>query len=472
MSYGKKTILVSFSNFLQILTTFVLGIVLARVLGKLEFGKFQQLLLIITFLTSLTNGVPLALSYYYGKLDTSLEIKLLFKRFFSLTILVSLVLALLAILILPNVASLFENDFFVSYSSILAGILFFKIANSYFLNFHLLIEKLKYFLFVKVVYFGWIIVSLWLLWINVFPLKTMFFLMFVIELINFLLFLRFQTTYGFSIKNVLKREEANYILYIALGGMAGIFNVYIDKFMISGMLMPEAYAEYQVGALTIPFIGVLTASVVTVLTPEFSRLFNNNKSNEIVTKWKSATEKVTFYIIPIFTFCIFFGPELISSIYSEKFEISGLIFQIYTAKNLLAVIIFGGVMGAIGLQRYLLFTQIINATLNIIANYFLIRNYGAVGAAIGTLIVTYLGYIIPIYAIKQKINAGFLDYFPLKSWLKTMMLSVVFSVLTKVLLESLSFKVNILLVAPIYYIIIMSIQKVLFKNLSFNIKKL
>ncbi|MEM6523608.1 MAG: oligosaccharide flippase family protein [Bacteroidota bacterium] len=462
MSIKKNTVLVSFSNSFQVLITLISGIILARALEKTEFGEFQQSILIVTFITSLTNGIPAALSFYIGKEEHTGKHYSLYKRFFSFTLLLALLLATLSIIVFSCLSGSFNNSLMSSFKYVLAGILFFKTINNYFLNFYTLIQKISYYTLVKGLYFLANIFILILVYLNVSTLESLFYALILIEFATFIILYKHQYSIGISFKDLLIKEELSYVFYMALSGMAGVLNVYIDKFMISGILSPKEFGEYQVGALNIPFIGIITASIITVLTPIFSRLSHQGSYNEIAIKLKEVTKQVIYVLIPIFIFCILFGQDLIEFFFSEKFKTSGLIFQIYTGKNLLAVVIFGGIMGAIGLQKYLLITQVINALLNIIGNYILIEVYGQTGAAISTLIVTYLGYIVPIYTIWKKTNLSFFVYFPLLTWIKTTAICLITCISLKLLLAQELFSLNIIMISVSYYAVILFILNALF----------
>jgi len=222
----------------------------------------------------------------------------------------------------------------------------------------------------------------------------------------------------------LSAKEFKYILSMTGVALMNIGNLYVDKYMISWMLEPISYANYQIGALNLPFIGIVTGSVMTVLLPNFSRLYSESKFAEIGSTWKQATERTTVILVPVFVYCILFGTELISAIYGSQYTSAGIVFVIYTFRFLNSVVLFAMVMGAIGLQNWIIVNSLINVVVNSILNYILIGMLGLLGAVYATLIVNYLGMILSVWLIRKHVGLNFLQYFPLKKYLFTALFSL------------------------------------------------
>ncbi|WP_209439651.1 polysaccharide biosynthesis C-terminal domain-containing protein, partial [Buttiauxella noackiae] len=61
-----------------------------------------------------------------------------------------------------------------------------------------------------------------------------------------------------------------------------------------------------------------------------------------------------------------------------------------------AVVVFGAVMGAIGLEKELFKNTVIIASLNVIINIFMISKFGILGAAVTTTVMNYVGGLLLI----------------------------------------------------------------------------
>jgi len=135
-----------------------------------------------------------------------------------------------------------------------------------------------------------------------------------------------------------------------------------------------------------------------------------------------------------------------------------------------AVIIFGGVMGAIGLEKELFKNTVIISILNIILNYFLILEFGVIGAAIATTFLNYVGVIPLILKINKKLGSNFFTYFPYKIYFTSLFLSLSIGYfLFFFLKEYLDSFISITLVSIVFYVVVIALQlRIFYKEVSYK----
>ena len=356
-----------------------------------------------------------------------------------------------------TISNAFSNNFIVEYKYLIFILIVFSIVNGFFKNFSLLTNRLKKYLMVSfVVMLSMLILQV----INILSFNDMFytFLLFTFAQIfmYFLLVIDLKKYMLLSGKNMfISIKELKYILPISIIGIVGISNELIDQFMVSFMLDPLALAELKVGSFRVPFIGALTIATVTVLIPIFSKLISENKENEIIQQWNRAIQKTTVLLLPIFVFSLIFAYQIIGLLFSNKYEIAPLIFQIYTIKYFLTVVTFGSVMGAIGLQKEWLNNFLIVTVVNIVANYFAIKHYGILGAVTVTAAVQYFGSYLMIAKISKRLNCSFSDYFPYRHYLKVLIVSLFYTLVFYTTFRY--FNLDFIWVVPIaigYYLVV------------------
>lgn len=452
------------SNYLTIqdltvkISSIILTIIFARLLTKEEFGFYSQVFLIIGIFSALVgNALPMGLSYFYGQYKSFSDRQRLFKRFFFTFFILSLLLTLMFIVFNSYVAKSFQNEWIEDYKWIIGAFIFFSILRHYFKNFTLLINKLKK--YVKVNIFAYLLMLVLQIY-NILTVKSAFliFVYFTMGQVLIFVFLSTDLLKYLKIKSekiFVSIKEAKYILPVSAVGLIGVVNELIDQFMVSVMLNPIAMAELKVGSFKIPLISALTMSIITVLIPVFSKLISEGKADEIIDQWKIAVSKTTVLLLPIFVFSLIFAHEIIGLLFSDKYDLAPKIFQIYTLKYFLTVITFGAVMGAIGLQKQWMYNLLIIVAINIVLNYFAVKYYGLLGAAVVTALVWYIGAGLQIYQINKKLNCTFLDYFPYKQYAKVLILSLVLSGLMYAIFWY--FELSFFWVVPfalIYYILV------------------
>lgn len=426
---NRNSLYFSLSNSLNSITSLFLSVSLAKLFyDKQLFGEFFQIFMVVNLFLSCTSGIPLALNFFFGKYKKYSDRFNLIGRLFYFTLLTATVISFFSFFLSDFLRRIFDNDLFIELKLFFLFFLFFKLLNSFFANFNLLLNKSRYFLFVTFTIFTCVILFISCSIIFSFSYRDVFIGLLAIEILRFLLLFLKLIKYKKikSVKNLIfKLSETKYIITISIITLVNTANVFVDKYMISYFMNPEAFADYQVASFTIPFISIISGSIITALIPDFSRLFNNNELSKMVKLWRGATKEITVLLLPIFVFCIFFGQEIIVVLYGVNFKSSGQLFQIYSFRFLGSVVLFSITLGAIGLQNWILINSIIALLLNFILNYFLISDYGVMGAILSTIISTYCSYFIIVYITKLKLKVKFSEYFPIKFYLTVSFVSVV-----------------------------------------------
>ena len=178
-----------------------------------------------------------------------------------------------------------------------------------------------------------------------------------------------------------------------------------DIFML-GILVPKAdvgiyNAAYKVATLTVIIINVVNI----VLGPQIAKLFESKDFSGLKIKVQQATQVVTLLTIPLIIIIIAFRKPLLN-LFGDGFlegEMTLIILSIGMLFNALSGSV-SLVLNMTNKQISLRNFTIIAAISNIILNYFLIKNYGIIGAAIATTLTTILLNVLAIIGIKRSFN--------------------------------------------------------------------
>lgn len=192
---------------------------------------------------------------------------------------------------------------------------------------------------------------------------------------------------------ILDKKEKKNILKFSLVAMInnGISQLlYIIDIFLVGIMVGniDIIASYKTATL-IPFaLNFIPLSVMTYMYPYFSR-YSENK------EYLKGTYKKLLRIMICFNFIITLSLLLLSKniiilIFGEKYLEALNSFRILSIGYFFAStfrIPAGNLLAAIGAIKFNFYTTIICGILNIILDLYLIKNYGAVGAAIATLLI-------------------------------------------------------------------------------------
>ncbi|CAM4016851.1 oligosaccharide flippase family protein [Arcobacter cloacae] len=468
-----KTIYLTLQNSIRQILAMILFIVLARYLTVEDFGKYQQLLLIVgMFGIVFSMGIPVAISYFHGQTNKYREKVSIYKRFF----LTQLLLVFIGIVIFnissSFLATIFKNNYFEIYAIVLSVIMITTTSVELFRNLATVTNNLKHFMVsTSVVQLVSIIISIAITLYT----QNIYYLLIVTAIFNTLIFLvlvKKNLKYFLydSPKKLINKTESKYVIAMGSVALVQVFNGYIDQIMVSIMLTVEDYSNLKIGAFQIPFIGIITGSLLTVMIPIMSKYYKNKEYENIIDMWKLSMEKASILLVPIVIFCLVFASELIISFFGDKYQSAVIVFQAYMIQWLRAVVIFGGVMGAIGLQNELFKNTILITILNVILNYFLILKFGVIGAAIATTFLNYFGALLLIRKINKRLNSNFFSYFPYKIYFISLFLSIfICGVLYLILDGYLNNIYLIILLAIFFYAIMIILQlKIFYKEVSYK----
>lgn len=167
----------------------------------------------------------------------------------------------------------------------------------------------------------------------------------------------------------------------------------------------EYNLAYKIGSLLLIFLSTYTA----VALPKMSEYFEK-KENLLLKKYlKKSSMGVTLVTLPFFLLLIFFGKYIIT-FFGEANNNTLQILIIISISSMLSVF-FGCVDQILNIsnnQNTLLKINLFYFIANIVLNIILINNYGALGSAIATLIITILMKITCVFFINKK-----LGFFPI-----------------------------------------------------------
>lgn len=218
-----------------------------------------------------------------------------------------------------------------------------------------------------------------------------------------IIFIKYLGDYNF--KRHLKPMMTFFITTIAVA-----FYVNVSVALL-GFIQGNEEVGYYNAAYRIKDVMVsITTSLGAVLLPRLSYYIENNmkdKFNDIVSK---STRFIFVLSLPLVSFCILFAKESVLILAGPDYSGSIIPLQI------LSLIIFiVGLSNLTGIQmliplkkeKYLCYSVVIAAVINMLLNLFLIPKYGAIGAAISVMIAELMILLYQLYILKSYLKILF-----------------------------------------------------------------
>jgi len=177
---------------------------------------------------------------------------------------------------------------------------------------------------------------------------------------------------------------------LVLAGAVGTISLQLDKIIVSAMCSPEEFAVYSTGAMKIPFIGMITGSIASVILPDLRRMVAGGDHAAALALFRKAAEQSAVFLIPIMMFLLVSAEPFILTLFSSKYAGSVLPFRLYLLILPVRIVMFGSIMTALGLNKMILYRSIIALISNLFLSVIFVHFWGYIGAIIATIVTIYL----------------------------------------------------------------------------------
>ncbi|UCF27887.1 MAG: MOP flippase family protein [Chloroflexota bacterium] len=188
------------------------------------------------------------------------------------------------------------------------------------------------------------------------------------------------------------------------------FNRRSDDFLIGYFLGPTLLGYYTIGyRILLILIRLVTKIINAVAFPTFSRIQHNPK--RMRNAYYKATQYTNLLAIPAFIGMAILAPELINTLFGEKWAPSVPVMQVLALIGILNALIFfnGTVIQASGKPDWNLGIMFLTAVVSVLGFLIAVR-WGIVAVAVSFVIAGYLVAPISYFALRKLINVNFKTY--------------------------------------------------------------
>ena len=456
-SLPTKAFIISFGKIINRLSALFAIIYLSYHLPKSDYGSYRQVwILFNTLVPVLSLGIPISVNYFFPLLEQSEKKSFIFQTYFSLSVL-GFLFTLLFLFGAPSFGALFNNPQIVELVKYFSLIPFLALPTLFYQNLFVCLDNpllaTKVSLIASLGYFLTIIVPLE----YGYSIIEMIYCLTVFYLIQFIcvsyLYYNIFKEYSFNFNFSLIIKQFKYAIPVGFTSAIGIISINIDNLFVSSYFSSSKLAEYANGAMELPFIGIVTGSIMAVLMPEFVKRYNDNKLDNVIQLWHSSVTKVATLFFPMMCFLFIFSDQFIVLFFSEKYMQSAEIFRIYLLQLPCRITIFGIILLSMNKTSFVLRSTVLCLLINFFLNLILINKLGIVGPAIATIISLYFISLIQLFKISFSLKSNIFEIFPWKYLITILLFSIIpamlinFIDLTRMINFSSSFVSNVLIIS-------------------------
>jgi O-antigen/teichoic acid export membrane protein len=204
----------------------------------------------------------------------------------------------------------------------------------------------------------------------------------------------------------LLREQLSYGVPLGLAGAVGAVEHHLDHVLVSGMLSPESYAVYSIGAVASPFVVLLGSGVVASLVPVWAGMLKGAETTEAMSLFRGSTRKLALGVLPLTVYLLLVAPDLLPVLFSDKYAASAPVFRILVLMLAVHAFIPDGILRGAGRTRALLAGHFGTLVLGTGLVAFGIHVGGLPGAAAGMVVAEVLRKVYYGLVVRGVVGRG------------------------------------------------------------------
>ncbi|MFV0387760.1 MAG: oligosaccharide flippase family protein [Pyrinomonadaceae bacterium] len=189
-------------------------------------------------------------------------------------------------------------------------------------------------------------------------------------------FPRFWTTFNTKFF----KEQLIYAVPLGIAGILWMLQTEVHYFFVSHRFSDTEYAIYAAGCFQLPLVTMLAESVVSVLIPKMSALQLKGDTREMVRITFRAMQTLALLFLPIYVFLFITAELFISTLFTNRFESSVSIFRVFLTLLPFHIFISDPLFRVFQkMGRYLVLARIVSGAILVAWLFYGIKHYSLTG---------------------------------------------------------------------------------------------
>ncbi|MHB8257925.1 MAG: lipopolysaccharide biosynthesis protein [Acidiferrobacterales bacterium] len=199
------------------------------------------------------------------------------------------------------------------------------------------------------------------------------------------------------------RELIRYAMPLGASSLAGNINRRVDGMIVRMFFSASTFASFFIGAREIPFVSIFAFGITQAILPRISQAGTGNDHMQQIRLWQQAMLKTAIIIFPVFVFVFALAHRFIVLLFTHTYSDATEVFMIYLLLLPLRLSGYGAVLSAMGKPRLVLKGTLLGVVVNVVLGFLLIRFVGWTGPAIGA-VASQLAMIVYFVRMIQKVS--------------------------------------------------------------------
>jgi O-antigen/teichoic acid export membrane protein len=187
------------------------------------------------------------------------------------------------------------------------------------------------------------------------------------------------------------REQLVYAAPFGIAMALAIPQQNAHLYMVAGAVAPALYAVYRVGCSQLPLVDLLYTPTSEVLMVRLGELEKQGRLEEGVVAFREAAGKLAFAFLPFAAFLFAAAPEFIGTFYTAEYLAAVPIFRVSVLGVVLAILPMDGVLRARGHTRSILSSYLLKAVVTVPLVWVGVKQFGLMGAVVSWAVAEVVG---------------------------------------------------------------------------------
>ncbi|WNG57078.1 lipopolysaccharide biosynthesis protein [Archangium gephyra] len=187
------------------------------------------------------------------------------------------------------------------------------------------------------------------------------------------------------------REQLVYAAPFGLAMAVAIPQQNAHLYMVAGAVAPALYAVYRVGCSQLPLVDLLYTPTSEVLMVRLGELEKQGRLEEGVVAFREAAGKLAFAFLPFAAFLFAAAPEFIGTFYTAEYLAAVPIFRVSVLGVVFAILPMDGVLRARGHTRSILYSYLLKAAVTVPLVWVGVKQFGLMGAVVSWAVAEVVG---------------------------------------------------------------------------------
>ncbi len=209
-------------------------------------------------------------------------------------------------------------------------------------------------------------------------------------------------------------RQWNYAIPFWAGHIVELLAVAAPQYYVSGRYDTRTYAVYAVGSMSVPFVDVIYASVVSIVVVQLTRLAQAGARNQVRDTLGDGIRLVAVFCLPLFVLLELIAGEVITLLYTDRFLDAVPVFRVSLLALPLVATQLEYVPRAYGDTRFLFLMCAIRGGSCVAFLAVLPQTFGLWGAPLAYVLALVASHMVLLVRVSRLSGLRYADVYPLR----------------------------------------------------------